>query len=393
MPMPLELPTIGNDMLLARYAFLPQSKQYVRKILQENGITIEQLIEAQWLEDIRARGRIRLVECIMHRDGVDAETTVDLSTDIGKMTESLSFLHAMLVVCASFDERLLARWIEGEASRADRLLGMDKKNFTLVAKSYLSGIKEEIIGSEHIYWIPISDFIEICPKISGHYWRLVNRPVKDGWVCMDAGVGETSRQRTARLLKERIREDLNRSCINRMEKMDDEFAAQFSDSVERIIGLFAERVKAEMPISAAKRDEWPPCFELAVSELNQGINVNHTGRVFLAAMSRSMGHSQEETLAFFSNAPDYNAETSSYQINQIYEREYTPHGCSALKTGARCPVQRGDDSLCDQEWMSHPLKYLRAKQRRRYNEKNIEKNDLNQEDGGKTSNSSYVTSS
>jgi hypothetical protein len=61
MPMPLELPTIGNDMLLARYAFLPQSKQYVRKILQENGITIEQLIEAQWLEDIRARGRIRLV--------------------------------------------------------------------------------------------------------------------------------------------------------------------------------------------------------------------------------------------------------------------------------------------------------------------------------------------
>jgi len=299
----------------------------------------------------------------------------------------------MLVVCASFDERLLARWIEGEASRADRLLGMDKKNFTLVAKSYLSGIKEEIIGSEHIYWIPISDFIEICPKISGHYWRLVNRPVKDGWVCMDAGVGETSRQRTARLLKERIREDLNRSCINRMEKMDDEFAAQFSDSVERIIGLFAERVKAEMPISAAKRDEWPPCFELAVSELNQGINVNHTGRVFLAAMSRSMGHSQEETLAFFSNAPDYNAETSSYQINQIYEREYTPHGCSALKTGARCPVQRGDDSLCDQEWMSHPLKYLRAKQRRRYNEKNIEKNDLNQEDGGKTSNSSYVTSS
>ena len=48
-------------------------------------------------------------------------------------------------------------------------------------------------------------------------------------------------------------------------------------------------------------------FELAVSELNQGINVNHTGRVFLAAMSRSMGFSQEETLAFFSNAPDYNA--------------------------------------------------------------------------------------
>jgi DNA primase large subunit len=373
MPMPLEPPKIGDDMLLARYGFLPQSTHYVRELLLKNDITIEHLINAAWLEDIRSRGRIRLVESILHKGGLDAVTNIDLSTDIGKMTESLSFLHAMLVVCASFDERLLARWIEGESSRADQLLGMDKENFLIVANSYLSGIREEEIpGSESIFWIPMSDFIELCPRISGDYWRLINRPVKDGWVSMTAGVGETSRQRTARLIKERIREYLIDICRRRMEKMDDEFAAQFSDSVERIIGLFSEQVHAEMPISAAKRTEWPPCFELAVSELNQGINVNHTGRVFLAAMSRSMGHSQEETLSFFSNAPDYNADTSSYQINQIYEREYTPHGCSALKTGARCPVQRGDNSLCDQDWMSHPLKYLRAKQRQRHNENIIE---------------------
>ena len=173
-----------------------------------------------------------------------------------------------------------------------------------------------------------------------------------------------------------------------MEKMDDEFAALFSSSVERIVSLFSERVREEMPMSATTRNEWPPCFELAVSELNQGINVNHTGRVFLAAMSRLMGFSQEETLAFFSNAPDYNAETSGYQINQIYEREYTPHGCSALKTGARCPVQKGDNSLCDQEWMTHPLKYLRAKQRRRYNEDTNQNKDMGGEDGSKMSNSS-----
>ncbi len=376
MPMPLDPPEVGDEKILARYTFLPQSTNYVRDLLSKNDITIEQLIEAAWLEDIRARARIRLVECIMHKDGVDSGGNVDLSTDIGRMTESLSFLHAMLVVCASFDERLLARWIEGEASRADRLLGNDTENFMIVANSYLSGIKEEkSSGSESVFWVSLSDFIEICPRISGKYWRLINRPTRDGWVRMDAGVGESSRQRTARLIKERIRENLNQICSQRMERMDDEFAARFSDSVERIVGLFSERVHAEMPISAAKRTEWPPCFESAVSELNQGINVNHTGRVFLAAMSKSMGISQEETIAFFSNAPDFNHDTSAYQINQIYEREYTPHGCSALKTGARCPVQRGDDSLCDQEWMSHPLKYLRAKQRRRYNEDIVEKSD------------------
>lgn len=388
-PMPLELPEIGDDSLLARYAFLPQSKDYIKKLLEENNITIEQLIEAPWLEDVRARGRVRLVESITHKGDLKSAEIIDLSTEIGKMTECLSFLHAMLVICASFDERLLGRWIEGESSRADHLLGIDTQNFMLIAKTYLSDIKEEKdISGVSVYWIPMSDFIELCPKISGNYWRLINRSVKNGWVCMDSGVGETSMQRTSRLLKERIRENLNQICVQRMEKMDDEFAAQFSSSVERILGLFSERVQAEMPISAAKRTEWPPCFELAVSELNQGINVNHTGRVFLASMSRSMGFSQEETLAFFSNAPDYNAETSGYQINQIYEREYTPHGCSSLKTGARCPVQKGDNTLCDQEWMSHPLKYLRAKQRRRYNEDMNQSKNMGGEIGGGTSNSS-----
>ena len=376
-PMPLELPEIGDESILARYGFLPQSKEYIKKLLEENDITIEQLIDAPWLEDIRARGRIRLVESITHKGDIKSSEIIDLSTEIGKMTECLSFLYAMLIICASFDERLLGRWIEGESSRADYLLGADNQNFMLIAKTYLSDIKEnKDENGVSVYWIPISDFIELCPKISGNYWRLINRSVKDGWVCMNPGVGETSMQRTSRLLKERIRENLNAICIKRMEKMDDEFAALFSSSVERIVGLFSERVREEMPMSATTRNEWPPCFELAVSELNQGINVNHTGRVFLAAMSRSMGFSQEETLAFFSNAPDYNAETSGYQINQIYEREYTPHGCSALKTGARCPVQKGDNSLCDQEWMTHPLKYLRAKQRRRYNEDTNQNKDM-----------------
>jgi hypothetical protein len=27
--------------------------------------------------------------------------------------------------------------------------------------------------------------------------------------------------------------------------------------------------------------------------------------------------------------------------------------------------------LCDQEWMTHPLKYMRAKQRRRYQEESL----------------------
>ena len=389
MPMPLVLPRIDDDGLLARYPFLPQGSEFIKRVLEENGISIEELIEAPWLEDVRVRGRIRLVDSVLQEDGIDEASTIDISTEIGRMTEALSFLHAMLVVCASFDERLLARWIEGEASRADRLLGIDSDSFPLISGSYLSGIRADGNGDRDVeYWVPLADFIELCPRISGNYWRLVNRPVIDGWVCLDAGAGESSRERTARLIKERIREHLHQGCLDRMERMDDEFAARFAEPVERITGLLSERVEAEMPMTAAIREDWPPCFESAVSELNQGVNVNHVGRVFLAAFSRALGLPREQTCNFFANAPDYDADTTSYQVNQIYERGYTPHGCPALKTNARCPVQVGDDPLCDQEWMTHPLKYIRAKQRRRYQDTPTPEAPIDEGEGSSSANSS-----
>ena len=373
MPMPLALPAIEDERLLARYPFMPQGREHMRQMLEINGITIEDLIEAPWLEDIWTQGRLWLLDSVMHYDGADTATTVDLSTEIGRMTEVLSFLHAMLVVCASFNERLLARWVEGEASRADSLFGNDLNNFELIASSYISDIRSEEQGAEDtVYWVPMVDFIELCPKISGAYWHLPNRPVEAGWVRMDPAVGENSRERTARLLKERVRVNLTDACLERMGRMSEEFAALFADPVERITSLLSEQVEAEMPMSAAVREDWPPCFESAVSELNQGVNVNHVGRVFLAAFSKSIGLSQEQTCSFFANAPDYSADTTGYQVNQIYERDYTPHGCAALKTSARCPVQSGDDRLCDQEWLTHPLKYIRAKQRSRFRESSQE---------------------
>ena len=105
MPMPLALPTIEDERFLARYPFMPQGREHKRQILDANGITIEDLIEAPWLEDIRTQGRLRLLDSVMHKDGADTATTVDLSTEVGRMTEVMSFLHDMLVVCDSFNER------------------------------------------------------------------------------------------------------------------------------------------------------------------------------------------------------------------------------------------------------------------------------------------------
>ena len=45
---------------------LPQSRSHIREVLRENGVTVGDLVEAPWLEEVRARGRLRLLESVMH---------------------------------------------------------------------------------------------------------------------------------------------------------------------------------------------------------------------------------------------------------------------------------------------------------------------------------------
>ncbi|MDP6906939.1 MAG: hypothetical protein QF440_05925 [Candidatus Thalassarchaeaceae archaeon] len=341
--------------------------------MSANKLDIDALVETDWLEAVRERARVRLVESIMHKD-IDGTTSIDIHTPYGQMVECLSFLYAMVTVCSSFDERLLGRWAEGESSRADYLWGTVERPevFKELASSYISEIR---LGEDGNWEIPLIDYIELCPKISGPYWRLPNRPVRNGWVSMSPSGKENSQQRLARLLKERVRSVLIEDCRERMDRMDENFAGKMAEEVGRIVGLLQHQASQEISFTAADEEDWPPCMREISMQLAQSVNVNHVGRVFLASISRLIGLSQEETQGFFKNAPDYSEETTRYQISHVYEHEYTPHGCSKLQMSACCPVTRGDvhSSLCSKEWLDHPIKYLRARQRAKHRQESAEK--------------------
>ena len=50
--MPLTKPSIENDALMARYPFLPQGSDFLKVVLEKNGITVNDLIEEPWLEEV-----------------------------------------------------------------------------------------------------------------------------------------------------------------------------------------------------------------------------------------------------------------------------------------------------------------------------------------------------
>jgi len=367
--MPLQPPAIEDPVVTARYPFLPQANAAIKAHMEANKIDLEALVDTEWLEAVRVRARVRIAQSVTMKDGIDATTTIDIHTPYGQMVECLSFLYAMVTVCASFDERLLGRWAEGEASRADYLWGdiETPDSFRRLAETYLSDVR---IGEDGNWEIPVNDFIEICPKISGAYWRLPNRPMRNGWVVLSPGAKGSSQKQLSRLLKERIRTKLIEECRGRMEKMDDAFTGRMAEEVGRMVSLLQKQASTEVSFTSADEGDWPPCMQEITTQLAQSVNINHVGRVFLASMSRVIGLTVDEAQAFFVNAPDYSADTTRYQLNHVYEHEYTPAGCPKLQINACCPVTRGDvkSDLCNREWMDHPLKYLRARQRAKHRE-------------------------
>ena len=368
MPKPMAIPDIDDEVSLARYPFLPQARSWISGLAGRHQIDIDELLDGVFMERARIRARSRLVDSVDSDEGVSLASVGDIHTEEGRLLEAFSFYYARLVVGASEDERLISRWAQAEAERAQNILEKDSM-LEVVANTYLSEIKFE----NNEWKIGLSDFVELCTGITGSRWRLPNCDINDGWVTLfDEGDKYPSNRKLARLLRERMKEEIKIEAMEKMDKMDESLLIRLAEPVGMIRGLVASKTAETIALIGAGEQDWPPCMRKAIGELSQGVNLNHFGRVFLASISRCIGIPQEATVDFFRNAPDFSEATTSYQVNHVYEREYTPSGCSKLKVNHNCAVQVGDDSLCDQPWMDHPLKYIRAKQRRRKLQENLE---------------------
>ena len=368
MPKPLTIPVLNDEVTLARYPFLPQARNWIAGMAGKHQIDIDELLDGSMMEKARIRARSRLVDSVDSDDGVEVASMSDIHTEEGRLLEAFSFYYARLVVGASEDERLIARWAQAEAERAQQILNKDD-SISIIANTYLSEVKLE----NGIWKIGLSDFIELCTGITGSRWRLPNCDITDGWVTLhDEGDKYSSRQKMARLLRERMKDDIKDDALDKMKKMDESLLIRLSEPVGMIRGLVASKTAETIALIGAGEQDWPPCMRKAIAELSQGVNVNHFGRVFLGSISRCIGLPVETTVDFFRTAPDFSEATTTYQVNHLYERDYTPSGCSKLKINHNCAVQTGDDRLCDQPWMDHPLKYIRAKQRRRKRQEGLD---------------------
>ena len=111
----------------------------------KHNITLDDLLEGSLMDPARKRARIRLVDSVQSKDGVELSGG-DIHTEEGRLIEAFSFYYARLVICASEDERLLARWAQAEAARAEHLLIRDSQNLLDIANTYISFLNSHSKG-------------------------------------------------------------------------------------------------------------------------------------------------------------------------------------------------------------------------------------------------------
>ena len=381
MPTPKVTPLIENEVTLARYPFLPQATEWIQELAIEHDIDLDELLDGEWMEKARSRARIRLIDSIESKDGV-AVVGGDIFTEEGRIIEAFSFYYARLVVFASEDERLIARWAQAEATRAEQVLTKDSENLEIIAKTFLSDIEKDVDLSQskqlvntnnnrrlrqnqdgNLWKIGMPDFIEICPKITGSRWRLANAQISKGKITLFNEQQYSSSAKLARLLRERIKHHIEQEALQKMQNIDMELALRLAEPVGMVRNLMASKASEAINLVGAEESDWPPCMRKIIADLANGVNVNHFGRLFLASISAKLALPEESCIGFFRGAPDFSESTTTYQVNHVYNGEYTPASCGKLKVNHNCPVLPGDDRLCDISWMDHPLKYIRATQR------------------------------
>ena len=296
------------------------------------------------------RGKERVLEAVEKGEvGGKAATS-----DIERISEILSYPIARMIVSSVPDRYLVGRYALGEAMLLEkRLLEDTEQNLSTISEELGVQLERE----DKDYLIHFTTFLTATSTIRAKEWKLVNQEIFKGEV-------KVSRDRLARILRQML-----------FDKISSELPLEVNDD---ILEAFGEAGKQLSRMLQSKRKEFtsgdmgpvddasfPPCMKTILTMIRNGENVPHTARFAITAFLHALGMDSEAIIKSFSTAPDFDPSKSEYQVKHIVGEisgtEYTPPECSTMKSYGIC---YSPDSVCEGDWMTHPLKYYRWKRRK-----------------------------
>lgn len=91
-----------------------------------------------------------------------------------------------------------------------------------------------------------------------------------------------------------------------------------------------------LPQDKIKQEFYPPCIIRILNDLRDGVNLEHSERVFLVSFLYAIGHDAEYIKTLFVKSPDYNKKMTDYQVNHIIEKPYKCPTCATMAKWGYC---------------------------------------------------------
>lgn len=354
-----------NLLRLANYPFLSESSEY----LKENGPSLSELLHDIAYERTRILGKERVLEAL--EGGVIKEHS--LVTDADCLAELLSYVAARILVSCINDQYLIRRYALAEAKTLSSRLQNEDFDFVVNLGKELELDVSLENGSCMIHF---THFLKNTSQMRSKSWKIANQDMKDGYIVLD-------KNRLARVIEQALQT-----------RIEGELPAQVNEEILKDLSTHVTDIKKaveEKKSTYSAKDfgkirvtKLPPCMRHMLAKVQAGENLPHSGRFALTAFFHAIGMSSEEVLHLFSSSPDFDESKTRYQVEHITGKisgtKYTPPECSTMKSYGIC---FNEDSLCKKNWITHPLKYYRLKDKKKQKKEGEDKGKGEKKTSGK----------
>jgi len=280
----------------AKYPFTEEAKGYI----VSSGAKLDYGI----IEKGEERAKNALLKGKIPQMGVALEKALGI--------EIASYAAARMIVLSMRSRFLMNRYAVAEAKRASSYLRSEgDENVKKVGEEVGVHIKGD--------GIPVGEYLLFAPKAVEY--KLANKGLRDGTVLL-------AKNERIRVIEEAVRKRIERLFEKKV-------------PIPKEIEEASERVRASLPKEKpAERQtgekNFPPCIAKLIEDLKMSENLPHTARWVLGVYLAKVGMETEAIVELFSSAPDFNAETTRYQIEHIKKRDYTMPSCSTMESYGLC---------------------------------------------------------
>jgi DNA primase large subunit len=339
--------TLLTKLDLAKFPFTAEASEYIR---QRNIDPLE--LARPELASILDRAMERIRQGVFGGK-ISAELTQE-DVDI------LAYPTALMLICATGDDRTRRRYALAEAKRAYELLRDEtpEKLLRIAIGSFGwdSKIVDRDLGDTHFeFALHFEHYVRNSARIRDLKWKLVNRVLTGGYVLLP-------REDFARLLEEEVQARV----LERTSELGISLPPELARRVEPLRSMLQARsqyLSADEIPRAVMASAMPPCMKYLLGLLQTSKHISHMGRFGMAAFLLNIGTTEEDLLKMFKSFSDFDERIARYQVEHIAGRrgsrtKYTAPNCDTMRTHGLCV---NPDELC--ATIAHPLSYYRRKTR------------------------------